>query len=164
MKTESTDYSKYIVPVGIVVGGYLILKQFGLFGGGAAAANAKGITDSAAAGAASAIANDKAAGGFATITTSEAAGIANQIYNAGISEDQDTIVRQLIQANTLQDLLLIIQNFGTKQAGGLMCSLFGFSSSCNTYDLPSWVRATLDAQHLATLNGYLYDQNINYSF
>lgn len=164
MKASEIDYSKYILPAALVVGGYFVLKQFGLFGGGAAAANANSITSAGAAGTAAAIAADKSAGGIATITAAQAAGIANSIFNAG--EDQDTIVRQVIQANTLQDLLLIIQAFGTKQAGGAMCSIFGgfLSATCGTYDLPSWVRAQLDGAHLATLNGYLSDQGINYNF
>jgi hypothetical protein len=161
---EKIAYEKYIIPAAVVVGGYFVLKQFGLFGGGAAAANQQGVTSAGAAGTAAAIQADKNAGGFAIINQAQAAGIANQIFNA--IDDQDAIVRGIIQANTLQDLLLIIQAFGTKQAGGAMCSIFGgfLSATCGTYDLPSWVRATLDAQHIATINGYLSDQNINYQF
>jgi hypothetical protein len=164
---EKIEYEKYIVPAAIVVGGYFILKQFGLFGGGAAAANQSNVTSAAAAGTAAAINADKAAGGFATINAAQAAGIANQIFNAGTDPvDQDTIVRGVIQANTMQDLLLIIQAFGTKQAGGAMCSIFGgfLSATCGTYDLPSWLRANLDAAHLQSINGYLADQGINYQF
>jgi hypothetical protein len=165
---EKIPWEKYIIPAAVVVGGYFLLKNFGLFGGGAAAQNAQGITDSSAAGVNNAILQDKTAGGFATINTAQAAGIANNIYTAGVADpaDQDGIVRQIIQANTLQDLLLIIKAFGTKQAGGVMCSIFGgfLSATCGTYDLPSWVRATLDYSHLATVNGYLSDQGINYQF
>jgi len=161
---QKTDYSKYIIPAAVVVGGYFVLKQFGLFGGGAAAANANSVTSAGAAGTAAAIQADKNSGGFATINQAQAAGLANSIFNAG--DDQDAIVHEIIQANTLQDLLLIIQAFGTKQAGGAMCSLFGgfLSATCGTYDLPSWVRAQLDGTHMATLNGYLSDQGINYQF
>jgi hypothetical protein len=163
---EKIPWEKYIIPAAVVVGGYFILKQFGLLGGsgGAAGANQQSVTDSAAAGVNNAILQDKNQGGFATINTAQAAGIANVIFNS--EGDQDTIVRQLIQANTLQDILLIIKSFGTKQAGGAMCSLFGgvLTSVCGVYDLPSWVRAELDGTHLATVNGYLSDQGINYQF
>jgi hypothetical protein len=164
---EKIEYEKYIIPAAVVIGGYFILKQFGLFGGGAAAANQQSVTSSGAAGTAAAIQADKAAGGFATMNAAQAAGIANEIFNAGADPvDQDTIVRGIIQANTLQDLLLIIQAFGTKQAGGTMCSIFGgfLSATCGTYDLPSWVRATLDTAHILTINGYLSNQGINYQF
>lgn len=161
---EKIAYEKYIIPAAVVVGGYFILKQFGLFGGGAAAANQQGVASTSSAGAAAAINADKAAGGFATINQAQAAGIANNVFNS--IDNQDNIVRQLIQVNTLQDLLLVIQAFGTKQAGGAMCNIFGgfLSATCGTYDLPSWVNANLDASHLSTLNGYLSDQGINYSF
>jgi hypothetical protein len=160
-----SDYSKYIIPVAVVVGGYFLLKNFGLFGGTSAAdQNAAGITAASQQGVADAISTDQASGGIATINQAQAAGIANTIFNS--MSDQDAIVRQLIQVNTLQDLLLTIQAFGTKQAGGAACSLFGgiMSSVCGTYDLPSFVRATLDNSHLATVNNYLSAQNINYQF
>lgn len=167
MKANQADYSKYIIPAAVVVGGYFILKQFGLFGGGAAAANQASITESATTGVNQALQNAQASGDFPTINTSEAASIANNIYNAGLDPvDQDTIVRQVIQANTLTDLLMIIKAFGTKQAGGLACSIFGgmLSATCGTYDLAGWLRSTLDAAHMQTVNVFLSNQGINYQF
>jgi hypothetical protein len=168
MKSSSQDYSKYILPVAVVVGGYFILKQFGVFGGGASAANQKSITDTASAGVNNSIAQAKAAGDFATLSDSEAAGLANQIYNAGVSDpvDQDTIQNSVIQANTLTDLLMIMKAFGTKQAGGFACSLFGgmLSSTCGTYDMNSWITANLDQAHISTINTFLNNQGINYQF
>src|SRR6516162_8979162 len=110
MKAQ-TDYSKYIVPAGIVIGGYLILKNLGFLGGGSAAQNQNQLKQTSAGGVNAAIQADKNAGGFATITQAQAASSANVIFNAGTADpvDQDTIVRALIQANTLQDLLLMIQ-------------------------------------------------------
>jgi hypothetical protein len=164
---KKQDYSQYIIPAAVVIGGYFLLKNFGLFGG-AAAANAASVTSSAASGATAALAQAKAAGDVATINSSQAATIANNIYNAGVADpvDQDTIQNQIIQANTLTDLLLIIQAFGTKQAGGTMCSLFGgfLSATCGTYDLASWLRANLDTTHLQSIDTYLSNQGINYQF
>jgi hypothetical protein len=160
----TTDYSKYIIPVGLVVAGFLVLKSFNLFGDSAASANDASITDAAAQGVSDAIAKDQAAGGRTFLNSAQAAGIANTVFNS--MDDQDTIVRQLIQVDTLGDLLQVIQSFGTKKAGGIACGLFGgiLSAVCGTYDLPSFVRATLDPAHLATLNGYLSSQRINYQF
>jgi hypothetical protein len=165
---EKIEWEKYIIPAAVVVGGYFLLKNLGLFGGGAAAANAASITSSTSAGVTQSLANAKAAGDFATITNSAAASIANNIYTAGVADpvDMDTIQNQVIQANTLTDLLMIIQAFGTKQAGGGMCSMFGgfLSAVCGTYDLASWLRANLDTSHLQSINSYLSNQGINYQF
>jgi hypothetical protein len=164
---KKQDYSQYILPVGIIIGGYFLLKNFGLFGG-AAAANAASVTSAASTGVTQSLAAAKAAGDFATLTSSGAASLANSIYNAGIADpvDMDTIQNSIIQANTLTDLLMIIQAFGTKQAGGTMCSLFGgfLSATCGTYDLASWVRANLDNTHIVSINSYLSNQGINYQF
>jgi hypothetical protein len=165
---KKQDYAEYILPVGLVIGAYFLLKNFGLFGGGAAAQNASGIQTTTAAGVTAALQQAKAAGDVATLNASQASAIATNIYNAGVSDpvDQDTIQNQIIQANSLTDLLNIIQAFGTKQAGGTMCSLFGgfLSATCGTYDLPGWVRASCDATHLSSINTYFSNQGINYTF
>lgn len=165
---KKQDYAEYILPVGILVAGYFLLKNFGLFGGGAAAQNQASLTAASSAGVTTALAQAKAAGDNATLNASQAAAIANNIYTAGVADpvDQDTIQNQIIQANTLTDLLNIIQAFGTKQAGGTMCSIFGgfLSATCGTYDLPGWIRASLDAQHLSNVNTYFSNEGINYSF
>lgn len=165
---KKQDYAEYILPVAAVIGGYFLLKNFGLFGGGAAAQNASSIQSSTAAGVTNALQQAKAAGDVATLNASQAAAIANNIYNAGVADpaDQDTIQNQIIQANSITDLLNIIQAFGTKQAGGAMCSIFGgfLSATCGTYDLPGWIRANLDASHLSSVNTFFSNQGINYTF
>jgi hypothetical protein len=165
---KAKDFEPYILPVGLAVAGYFILKNLGLFGGNAGAANAASVTTSAASGATAALAQATAAGQIATINASEAAAIANNIYTAGVASPVDvaTIQNQIIQVNTLPDLLMVIQAFGTKQAGGAMCSLFGgfLSNTCGTYDLPSWIKASVDAGTLITINGYFNAQGINYQF
>lgn len=161
-------YEKYIIPIAVVVGGYFILKNFNLFGGSAADNNTSSINSGNAASINNSLAAAKASGDFATLTSAGAQSLATQIYNAGVASpvDADTIKRSLIQVNTLTDLLMVSQAFGTKQAGGAMCSLFGgfLSSVCGTYDLASWVAANLSQQDIAQVDGYLADQNINYVF
>jgi hypothetical protein len=161
------DASSYILPLGIVIAGYFILSKFGLFGNSAADQNTASINDTTLKGADDSLAQAQAAGDPVTLTSAEAATIASTIFNAGADPvDQGTIQNQIIQANTLSDLLLIIKAFGTKQAGGTACSLFGnfLSATCTTYTLPSFLRATLDAQHLQTVNGYFSSMGINYQF
>jgi hypothetical protein len=169
----SGDLSGYIIPVGIVVGGYLILKNLGLLGGGSSAqdANASAIAKTSAASVQNSLNAAAAAGDPVTLSSAQAAGIATSIFNAGTLSpvDQDTIQNGLIQANSLTDLLMIKQAFGTKQASAadsnMVTNFFNnLTGTYTTYDLDSFVRATLDVNHLATVNGYLSSQNINYQF
>jgi hypothetical protein len=166
---EKIPYEKYILPVGIAVAGYFILKELGVFGGGnAGAANANAMTASTASGAAAALTQAKAQGDIVTLNASQVASLANGIYNAGVASpvDETTIYDSIQQCNTLSDLLSVIQSFGTKQAGGMMCSLFGgfLSDTCGTYDLPSFVRASVDSTTLQAINQYLGGMGINYQF
>lgn len=158
--------SSYILPIGIIIAGYFILNKFGLFGDTAGDQNADSIAQATLQGTQDAMAAEKDRGGFATMNASAAATLASSIYNAGTSDpvDQDAIVHMVIEANTLSDLLLMIQAFGTKKAGGTACSLFGnfLSSTCSTYTLPSFLQAVLDQQHLNTIRGYLSQMNIIY--
>jgi hypothetical protein len=167
-KVGKVEYEKYILPVGIIVGGYLVFSKLGLFSPTAGDQNANAVTDTTTAGVAASIQAAKNAGQSQTVSDSQAATLANEIYNAGISDpvDMDTIQTAVIQANTQLDLLKIIQAFGTKKGGGTACSIFGnlLSSVCNTYDLGSWLRATLDASHIFSVNNYLSAQGINYQF
>lgn len=167
-KVGAVEYEKYILPVGILVGGYLVFSKLGLFEKTAGDQNANSVTDTTSSGVAASIQAAKNAGQSQTVSDSQAATLANEIYNAGVSDpvDMDTIQTAVIQANTQLDLLKIIQAFGTKKGGGTACSIFGnlLSSVCNTYDLGSWLRATLDASHIFSVNNYLSAQGINYQF
>jgi hypothetical protein len=166
---QTTDYSKYLIPAAVVVGGYFVLKNFGLFGSGnAGAANSNAITSGNAASVQASLNAAAASGDFPTISAAGAQGLADSIYNAGVSSpvNMDAIQQNIIAANTLTDLLMIVKAFGTKQAGGLACSIFGgfLSNTCGTYDLNSWVRENLDQSHINSINQYLGMQGINYSF
>jgi hypothetical protein len=165
---QKTDYSKYILPAGLLVGAYFVVKNLGLFGGGnAGAQNAAGITDTNAAGVNTSLQQAAAAGIVPTIGAAQASGIASAIYNAGIDPvDAVTIINSFGSVQNIADLLLIMQAFGTKQAGGFACSIFGgfLSNTCGTYTLQSWITATLNAQQISAVNGYLANQNINYHF
>lgn len=163
---QKTDYSKYILPVGIVVGGYLLLKHFDLFGDSANTANNNQNEATTAAGVQASLNQAAAAGDIQTISDSQAAGIANAIYTAGINNDPYTAERQIIQVNTLTDLLKVIQAFGTKNAATdtfSSCYLFGLG--CQNYNLSAWFHLPfMDSGTLATINGYLSSLGINYNF
>jgi hypothetical protein len=162
------DWTTLILPGGILIGGYIILNKLGLFSGSSANANSSSITASTTASVANSLAAAKASGDVQTLTQAQASGLATNIYNAGVADpvDMDMIQNSIISANSLTDLLLIIQAFGTKAAGGALCSLFGgvASSECSTYDLSGWVNATCDQSHINSINNYLANQGINYQF
>lgn len=155
--------------MGLIVGGYFLIKNLGLFGSGnAGAQNAAGIADTTTSGVNSSLQQSQAAGIYATISAAQASGIAASVYNAGVSDpvDATTIVNAIGSVNNITDLLLVMQAFGTKQAGGFACSLFGgfLSNVCGTYNLQSYVVSTLSADQVAQLNGILANKNINYNF
>lgn len=161
------DYEKYILPVGIAVAGYFILRKFGLLGSDANASNNAGILANEQATTAAALQAEKAKGGSQTISDSVLSGYATAIYQMGIQStpDQDNIVYTVINVNTLTDLLRLIQLFATKQVAQSSfdtCSLLGFN--CTSLDLSGFLHAVLDSQHLNTINNFLSSTGINYQF
>lgn len=162
-----TDYSKYIIPIGVVGAGIYILSQTGLFGNSANAQNNSQIASGSLSSINAAIATETASGGFATLTAANCQSLANDIYNniQSGSPDQDQVVRDIIQSNTLLDWLYIKQAFGTKSFNtGSWLSLCAIAQiNCTTVDLDSALKAILDATHIATINNYFSSQGINYS-
>lgn len=161
------DIAGYILPVGILVAGYFVGKRFGLFGGGANADNNATIDANNKAAIQAALDAAKNSGLGQTVTDAQLNGLATSIYQMGVQStpDQDGIMYAVIQVNTLTDLLRLMQLFGTKQVAQSWfdtCSLLGFN--CQSLDLPAFLRAVLDASHIATINSYLSNQKINYYF
>ena len=161
------DYNQFIVPGALLIGGYLLLKNFGIFNNNTSAANAK--TDASVKQSTAAALNQAAAqGDFATLTDAQCQGIATDIYTQGIATtvNQDQIEHDLIQANTLTDLLKIKQYFGTNPVNTgswyNWCALFRVN--CTAVDLDTFVKAVLDSDHLNSVNSYLSAQGINYQF
>lgn len=160
------EYAQYILPVGLVIGGYLVLKNFGLLGNNATSQDNAKTTAQVQATTQSSIDQATAAGGFATLSDAQVQGLADDIYTKGIDStlDQDGIVNDVIQVNTTVDLLKLIQAFGTRNmsTGGVLCSLFRVN--CTAVDLPSFIKGLLDAAHVQKINGFLSAQQINYQF
>lgn len=162
----TSDFSGYVIPLGVIVLAYLVLKNFDLFGPSAASTNATGIDTSTSAGVDNSLAAAQAAGDFATLSQSEAAGIADAIFQAGLQHDAYTVKRQLINVNTLTDLLNVIKAFGTKKADVSSfspCATLGIF--CQSYNLNAWLHLPfMDSSSLADINNYLSAQGINYQF
>jgi hypothetical protein len=168
-RVGAIEYEKYILPVGLLIGGYIVLNKLGLFGSAANSSNNATTTANNSAAVAKALAAANAAGSFQTSANSDAvlSGYATAIYQAGISSpvDQDGIVYTVINVNTLADLLRLIQLFATKQVAQSSfdtCSLLGFN--CTALDLGGFLHAVLDMTHLTTINNYLSSTGINYQF
>jgi hypothetical protein len=164
--SKTADYQKYIIPVGAVVAGYLILKHFDLFGSGANTQNNDLNQATSAAAVDQSLRDAAAAGDRQILTDAQAAGIANAVFQAGLSHDAYTAKVQLIQVDTLTDLLKVIKAFGTRNAAESsfsMCSMFGLD--CQNYNLNAWLHTDfMDDQTLAQINNYLSAQGINYYF
>lgn len=167
-----TDYSRYILPVGLLLGVYILYNKFFGSGSGTGGNNAA-TTATTQAGITAAQTAETANGGFTTITTAQAANAANTIFSLGTSggspvtsNAQDQIVWQIIEVNTLSDLLLIMQYFGTRavNTGGFLSLCALANISCSQVSMQSFIHAVLDTAHIATINGYLSDQGINYQF
>lgn len=151
----------------ILVGGYFLVKALPSLNPFPTATNPVDVTATTSA-QATALAQAKATGQAATYTADQYTGWVNDIYKLGTSgtpvdqTSQNAIVEDVTNVNNMVDLQSLISAFGTKQAGGTMCSLFNMY--CDTYDLPSFLKAVLDAAHLGNINLYLQDAGINYTF
>jgi hypothetical protein len=152
----------------VLVGGYFLVKKLlPSLNPFPSATNPLDVTATTNAQAA-ALAQAKASGQSTTYSADQYTGWANDIYKLGTSgspvdqTSQSAIVNDVVNCNNMVDLQSLISAFGTKQAGGTMCSLFNMY--CDTYDLPSFLKTVLDTQHINNINQYLSDQGINYTF
>jgi hypothetical protein len=125
-----------------------------------------------------------AAGGMApapalpapTITTSQAANAANTIFTTALNGassidgsvddgDQDTITNQVLLANNISDLNLIIAAFGTRQVSGNFLDLCGVAGyDCTAVTLGPFLHMALSPANLAQLNDDIANSQINFSF
>lgn len=141
----------WILPVGIVVAGYLILSKLGLFGQSGTGANNAAATSTITKGTTTTLAALAQQGINPTLTAAQAASIANTIFSAGMSVSStdssgvSTIFNLLGQARNDADIYLIMQNFGTRQAGAnwySACALVNMN--CDAIDMDSFVTLILN--------------------
>ena len=172
--------AEYIIP--IALGGgiiYLIWAlangKLNLFGTPAGTANNTATTNAnSAATTATAVAN-AAAGISPTISNDLAASIANQVWANGTNADAfdpGTTNQLITQVNNIADLNMVIQYFATRQIASSsslfnMCATLGYS--CTAVDFPTFVHIAYSnypngAAYLQSLNQYMGDQGINFTF
>lgn len=164
--------SRYILPVAGVVALWVLYNKF--FGSGSGTgSNNTSTEDTTAASIQDSLNTDKASGGFQTITNAQASSIANAVFSLGLSQSppldentQSQIVWQIIQVNTLTDLLTVMSYFQTRSVNtGSFLSLCALANiSCTKIEMGSFLQAVLDLSHRSQINGFLSDQNINYHF
>jgi hypothetical protein len=161
------DWTKVAITGGVLVGGYFagkaILTKLGVISTPSpqqqATANAQAASLSAAQ------ADAKSKGIDPSYTADQYTGWANDIYTIATgswsatlsSDDQDKIVNDVINVNTMLDLQLLINAFGQRKGH---CVFW----ICDTFDLQGFLKFYLDAAHLQTINQFLADTNINYQF
>lgn len=174
--SNGPDYSKYIIPVGIVIGGVVIASKLGLFSKGALSTGNDKLTADEKATAAAAIAALKQQGINPTSTDAQLQSLASQLWSLGTSEDSagshasGSVEDDMIEAfenivNNAADLYTVKNYFGTKSAATStfsMCAFFGLG--CQVYNLDSFLKLALDDTHIEELNNYLQQQGINYAF
>jgi hypothetical protein len=181
-----TDYSKYILPAGLVIGGiFLIKKLLDILPGGAGTgtgANNQAVTDSIATSTKKTLADLAAKGITPTITTAQAASIANNIFFSGLNTSDSsgaaTIFNLINQARNDADIYLIIQQFGARKVASSgdwtnLCSTLNIS--CDAVDLDTFVTSILNNWNypgftVSDLNyelsdaGYAINRGITYQF
>jgi hypothetical protein len=156
------DASGLIIPGVLVVGGYLLFKNF--FGKSTSPADQqtiKSIQDSV----------DQAAQVEApSFSDAQYTGAANAVYNLGLNEpffgdNFDQMLSTVTNVvKSLTDWLKIKQAFGIREASS------GFFSSCNftgmacpTFDLDAFLKNVWDQSHTSQLNSFFSQNSINYS-
>ena len=169
-KIGSIDYTPIIV-LGLLGGvAYWLLRPGGFLSSGNAQNNL-GITAGNAASVSSDLQAAAANGSQQQQSSTALQAIATNIYNTGTadwtlplsSSDQDSIVYQMSLIGTLTDLLLVIQDFGTKNVGTHWYSVcLSLGVGCTAVSLNQFLVMVLDSDHLAQVNSDLQGNGINY--
>ncbi len=166
------EWQKFIIPAGVVIGGYFLLKNTNLFNAltptTGVTANNQATAATTAAALQQSLTAAKNSGDLQTLTTAQCASLANDIATQGnlSTPNMDQIEQDVIQVNTLTDLLQLLSAFGTRETntGGDFSLCSWVALGCTAVDMPTFLRLKLDQTHLAAINNYLSAQNINYQF
>lgn len=153
----------FILPVGIILGGYLLLKNLGLFGSANNASNNTSIDNATTTANQASLDQANSQGITQTLSNGQLSSLATDIYNQAIANGQDQIVADISQLKNIADLYALKVAYGTKQLAASAfstCALFGFD--CQSMDLDTTINQTLDAAHLQAANAYLSSVGINY--
>ena len=169
-RVGEVDYSKYILPVGLLVGGYLLYKNF--FSGGGVATNNNVVDQNTANTANADLAKATASGSPQTIADSTLSAIANtlneqlqKVISSG--DDDDTLKMEIrnnvISVNSAADWYKLVTLFGSRKfnTGGdfSVCSWTGLE--CDSLDLISALKLALDPINKNVIDSFFANQGIN---
>lgn len=173
-KVGAVDYSKYILPAGILIGGVIIVSKLGLFDKGALATENSQLSASETTSNLQTLQQLANAGEHPTASGAQLQGLASQLWSLGTSENSTGKASQGVQDAMLESLENIVNNtadwittksyFGTKSAATTVFSTcYWFGSDCNVFNLDSFLQAAFDTDHINSLNQYFHEQNISYN-
>jgi hypothetical protein len=175
MAEQKTDYSKWILPAGLVILAWAVYNA--IFGPGQgtqqAAANWNGVTTTDNAANASTLAQVLAVQ-QPTLTASQIASMANTIFSLGQSgnpvpqPNQDSIQAQVLNCNNNADWYSLVSAFGVKSVSSSSAltaafSLPGASVNVNEDDLQAYLDGVLDQNHINDINMFFSGAGINQS-
>ena len=160
--------SDYILPVGLLIGGYLVLKNLGLLGGSSDQnISASQVSQSVS----SSLSQLSALGVNPSYPDASFTSWANSIYSIGIASPGDAsasnqVEQLLMQPLNTADVYKLIGAFGVKSINtGSFLSLCALAKiDCGAMDLGAFVKAVMLPADLASVNSYYNLQNINYQF
>lgn len=170
---SNTDYSKYILPAALVIGGIIVLNKLGIFSKGSLATENDALANQEKTSNAATLAQLAAAGQHPTASDAQLQGLASQLWSVGTSEDstgkastdiQDAMIESIENVvNNTADWVSLKSYFGTKEAATSFfstCKWFGLD--CVAFNLDSFLTSAWDDEHIAALNQYFNEQRISY--
>lgn len=160
------NWTDLIVP-GLVIGGAIYLFNQLDLGDTGTTTNNTTVDQNTAATAAAALAAAKAAGIPQTVSDTTLNSLANTLFQQMVADpvDQSAVLMNLVNVNTQTDWQRLYQLFGTRKANLATwystCALTGYQ--CDSLDLVSFVKFSLDQQHRSNANSFFSEQGINAS-
>lgn len=172
-KVGAVDYSKYILPVGLLAGGLIIAGKLGLFSKSTLDAENSTLANQESSANAATLAQLAAAGQQPTASGSQLQGLASNLWSLGTSENSTSKASESVQdamieaienvVNNTADWVTVKNYFGTKKAATTMFSTcYWFGTDCNVFNLDSFLQSAWDTSHISALNQYFHEQNISY--
>jgi hypothetical protein len=158
------SWTDLIMPAAIIGVGYYIFTQ--LDPGDTGTTSNNNVVDANTTAAASAAVKAlQDAGMKQTVSDTTLSGLANSIYQYLVQDppDQSSAMYAIVSVNNQLDWQKLVQFFGTRKAntGGSYsaCALTGYL--CDSVDLLTFIKMSMDAEHRSNINSFFSEQSIN---
>lgn len=173
-KVGDVDYSKFILPVALVIGGVYIIKKLNPFSGGPTGAENSTLDANEKAANAATLQQLASMGQHPSASDAQLQGLASQLWSLGTSENSAGKASQSVQDQMRDAIESIVDNtadwisiksyFGTKQAATTIFSTcYWLGTDCVAFNLDSFLQSALDEDHINDLNEYFQQQSIAYN-